>query len=82
MYMQVQTVNITLPKQVVSQADLVAEDEFKTRSELIKDALILYLRDKRVWGELFTYGQKIGKRMEIKNETDVARILDSYRNGK
>jgi len=82
MYMQVQTLNITLPKDIVYTADFVAREEYKSRSELIKDALMKYFRDRKIWANLFAYGEKIAKKSNIKGESDVLRILDDYRNGK
>jgi len=79
--MQVQTLNISLPRDLVIKADLVAQKEYRSRSELIKEALMKYLRDKGVWDELFAYGKKIGKKMGIKSEEDVNRIVQEYRNG-
>lgn len=82
MYMQIQTLNISLPVNLVTQADFVAESEFKTRSELIKSALMKYINDKKVWNDLFVYGKKVGKKMGIKSEDDVNAILADYRNGR
>jgi metal-responsive CopG/Arc/MetJ family transcriptional regulator len=79
--MQVQTLNISLPKDLVIKADLVAQKEYRSRSELIKEALMRYLKDKGVWDELFAYGKKIGKKMGIKSEEDVYEIVSKYRNG-
>lgn len=76
MYMQIQTLNITLPTALVSQIDFVARDEFKTRSEFIKSTLMQYLKDKKTWDELFDYGKKIGIKMGIKSEDDVYKILE------
>lgn len=80
--MQVQTLNISLPEELVKKADVVAKSEYKTRSELIKSALMAYLKDKAVWDELFAYGKGVGKKMGIKDEGDVYKMIDEYRNEK
>jgi len=82
MYMQVQTFNISLPRDLVYKADLVAKSEYRNRSELIKEAIRSYLRDKEAWGQIFAYGRKIGKKMGIRSEEDVYKIVDEYRHGK
>ena len=82
MYMQIQTLNISLPADLVKMADLYAEKEFKTRSELVKTALMAYLKDIYTWEDMFAYGDKIGKKMGIKSEEDVNRIIEEYRHGK
>ena len=79
--MQVQTLNISLPKDLVVKADLVAQKEYRSRSELIKEALMWYLKDKGVLDELFAYGKRIGKKIGIKSEEDVYGIVSKYRDG-
>lgn len=80
--MQIQTLNISLPADLVKMADLYAEKEFKTRSEFVKTALMAYLKDISVWEDMFVYGDKIGKKMGIKSEKDVNKIIEEYRHGK
>ena len=41
--MTYQTFNISLPKELVAKADKRAKKEFKNRSELIREALRLYM---------------------------------------
>ncbi|MBI2032188.1 MAG: ribbon-helix-helix protein, CopG family [Candidatus Levybacteria bacterium] len=80
--MNTQTFNISLPKELVSKIDRQAKREYKNRSELIRDLLQKYLRDKEEWDDLLNYGKKVGKKMGIKNEEDVDRIVHEYRHGK
>lgn len=80
--MQSQTFNIALPKALVSKIDQLAKKEYKNRSELIREAVRIYLSDRLEWQELLTYGEKIGKKMGIKNEEDVNRIVFEFRHGK
>ena len=63
-------------------ADMIAKKEYRNRSELIKEALRSYLEDREVWSGIFAYGKKVGKKMGIKSEEDVYRIVDEYRHGK
>lgn len=80
--MQIQTLNISLPKDLVKRADSLAKTEYKTRSELIKTALMAYLKNISAWEDIFVYGDKIGKKMGIKSEEDVNKIVEEYRHGK
>lgn len=73
--MLTQTFNISLPVELVKRADVVAKNEFRNRSELIKEALRVYLTNKQSWDELFTYGKSIGKRMAIKSENQIFEML-------
>lgn len=80
--MQTQTLNISLPTELVKKVDQVAKKEYRNRSELIRQALRVYLKDLQEWEEIFEYGKKQGKKMGIKSEEDVNRIVYEFRHGK
>lgn len=80
--MQTQTFNIALPSNLVARMDLVAADEYRNRSELIREAVRVYLEDKLEWNDIFEFGRKAGKRAGVKSEEDVNRIVQEYRHGK
>ena len=80
--MQTQTLNIALPKELVKKVDQAAKKEYKNRSELIREALRIYLKDMEEWADLFKYGREVGKQMGIKSEEDVDKIVYEYRHGK
>ena len=80
--MQTQTLNIALPKELVKKVDQAAKKEYKNRSELIREALRIYLKDMEEWADLFKYGREVGKKMGIKSEEDVDKIVYEYRHGK
>lgn len=77
--MQTQTFNIALPAELVQKVDIAAQKEYKNRSELIREALRLYLKESQEWEEIFTYGKKQGKKTGIKSEEDVNKIVSSSR---
>ncbi|MBI2007276.1 MAG: ribbon-helix-helix protein, CopG family [Candidatus Blackburnbacteria bacterium] len=80
--MQTQAFNIVLPKVLVSKIDRAAKNEYKNRSELIREAVRIYLSDRLEWEKLLAYGKKKGKKMGIKSEEDVNRIVREYRHGR
>lgn len=80
--MQTQTLNIALPKDLVKKVDEVAKKEYRNRSELIREALRVYLIDKQEWQEIFAAGEEAMKRMGIKSEEDVNKIVYEYRHGR
>lgn len=80
--MQAQTFNISLPKQLVKKVDKIAKNEYRSRSELIKEALRIYLKEQQEWKELFTYGKKQAQRLKIQSEADVNKIVRQFRKGK
>jgi len=80
--MAVQTLNIALPTALIKRVDQVAKKEYRNRSELIREALRVYLERKTTWDKIFATGDKYGKRLGIKSEEDVNRIVQEYRYGK
>jgi len=80
--MQSQTLNIALPKELVKKVDEAAKREYKNRSELIREALRVYLKDMEEWKQIFKAGKEAGKKAGIKSEVDVDRIVYEYRHGK
>lgn len=80
--MTTQTFNIALPSDLIQKVDRVAKKEYRNRSELIREALRIYLEDKIEWEEIFNLGEKVMKTMKIKDEADVNKIVSEYRHGK
>lgn len=80
--MQTQTFNIALPVDLVTRMDVVAREEYRNRSELIREAVRVYMDDKKDWDDIFEFGAKVAKKMGIKSEEDVNKIVLEYRHGK
>lgn len=81
MYMNTQTLNISLPSDLIKKVDEVGKNEYRNRSELIREALRVYLEDKYEWGQIFKLGEKVMKEMGVKDEDDIDRIVYEYRHG-
>ena len=62
--------------------DLVATNEYRNRSELIREAVRIYLEDKLEWDDIFEFGRKAAKKAGIRSEEGVNRIVQEYRHGK
>lgn len=80
--MQTQTLNIALPKELVKKVDEVAKREYRNRSELIREALRIYLKDQEEWGQIFAAGEKAAKKLGIKSEKDIDDIVYEFRHGR
>lgn len=80
--MQTQTLNIALPRDLVKKVDERARKEYKNRSELMREALRIYLTDRQEWEDLLDYGKKVGKKMGIKSEEDINKIVYEHRHGR
>lgn len=82
MYMQTQTLNISLPRELVKKVDERAQKEYRNRSELIREALRVYMGRIEAWDGIFKAGEKAMKEMNIKSEKQVDEIVYEFRHGR
>jgi CopG family transcriptional regulator / antitoxin EndoAI len=74
------TINLSLPKGLLKKADLEAQREERSRSELMRIALQSYLERKTVWEKIFNYGTRLSKKKKLKPsdiDTAVAEVRKS-----
>lgn len=77
--MKVKTVNISLPEQLLSEIDQKAKEEYRSRSELLKEAAVFYIRTKDNWAILQSDIVTKAKKLGISSEDDVEKMVDSER---
>lgn len=73
------TINISLSSELVKQIDRKAEEEFRSRSELIREATLNYIQTKSNWNILQNDLATRAKKMKIKNEDQIEKLVDSMR---
>ncbi len=71
---------LSLPLKLAREAERVARQEGRTRSELLREALTLYLSESK-WRELRKYGTVQAKKLGLAEE-DVERLVREYRAGR
>lgn len=79
MNMKAKTVNISLPEQLLSEIDQKAREEYRSRSELIKEAAVFYIRTKDNWAIIQDDLSAKAKKLGIKTEDDIEDLVDSVR---
>jgi metal-responsive CopG/Arc/MetJ family transcriptional regulator len=79
--MDVSTINISLQNDILVQVDQIANDEARTRVDLISDAVRIYIERKKEWQRIFKIGEEIGSKLEI-SEDDVMKEIKAYRKEK
>ncbi len=80
--MQTQTLNIALPKDLVKKVDQQAKEEYRNRSELIREALRIYLKRRQDWNQIFKAGRETAKKMGITSEEQINDIVYEFRHGR
>jgi len=72
------TVNISFNPDLLKQIDKVAEEESRSRSELIREAARSYIERKRRWARIFELGSRTARAKAITPE-HLEREIASYR---
>jgi CopG family transcriptional regulator/antitoxin EndoAI len=74
-------VTISLPADLLREAQRVAREDSRSRSELIREALRQYLASRR-WQRLRQWGAETAERLGLRTEDDLARLLERARTGR
>jgi CopG family transcriptional regulator/antitoxin EndoAI len=74
-------ITVSLPADLLREAQRAAREEARSRSELIRDALRQYLTSRR-WQRLRQWGAETAERLGLKTEADLQRLLDEMRAGR
>ena len=76
--MAVATVNISFQEDLLDQIDRIAQNEARTRSELIREAARMYIERKKKWESIFSYGESVSSKYKF-TEKDVNEEIQKYR---
>jgi metal-responsive CopG/Arc/MetJ family transcriptional regulator len=80
--MATQTLNISLPKELVKKIDKKAKEQFGSRSDLLRHAVVQYLRQEEEWEAIKAYGKKLGHKIGYQSEEEVAAEITAERRAK
>ncbi|MCR4277669.1 MAG: ribbon-helix-helix domain-containing protein [Candidatus Berkelbacteria bacterium] len=81
-YMKSKVINISLPEPLLKQIDHSASLSARTRSDFFRQAARSYLSNQAELDELYRYGRAQAKRLGVKTEADVAKLVTEFRAGK
>ena len=79
--MNTATVNISFQENLLADIDKIAKVESRSRSELLREAVRLYIDRKRRWNRMFAYGRSVVTRGNL-TKADVASEVQTYRQQK
>jgi predicted transcriptional regulator len=68
---------VKMPSSLLAEVQEAAEEENRTREELVREAVERYLKD-RHWHRLLAYGEQQARALGL-SETDVPRLIEEYR---
>jgi CopG family transcriptional regulator/antitoxin EndoAI len=75
------TVNISFNPKLLREIDKVAQDESRSRSELIREAARSYIERKQRWARIFEMGTRTGRARGITPEV-IDQEIAAYRKAK
>jgi len=79
--MAINTVNISFDKNLLKEIDKIAKSEYRSRSELIREAARFYIERKEKWKNIFDSFDKITENQNL-SEGDVLNEIKEYRKTK
>ena len=79
--MPVSTVSISFQNDLLVQIDQIAQNEARTRSELIREATRMYIERKTEWEQIVKTGNEIGSTLAI-TEKDIMTEIKAHRKAK
>ena len=68
---------IRMPSSLLAKVQAAADEEHRSRDEVLLEAVERYLRERR-WQRLLEYGEQQASLLGL-NETDVPRLIEEYR---
>ncbi len=75
------TVNISFSDDLLKQIDKIAQEESRSRSELLREAARSYIDRKKRWGQVFRLGEELAKKRGISRK-DLEKEISDYRKTK
>lgn len=75
------TVNISFNPKLLKEIDRIAQEESRSRSELLREAARSYIERKRRWAHIFEAGTRIGRNKGITPEV-IDQEIAAYRREK
>lgn len=72
------TVNVSFPKELLKAMDNLAKQQARTRSELLRQAIRVYIERRQRWDQILASGRQQAKRLGLKPQ-DVATKIAEYR---
>ena len=80
MLRQTKIVNMSVPMGLYSQVDRMAKKRDTSRSQILKEALKIYIDEEMRWQQIKSWGKTTAKNLKIKSEEDIERIRENYLN--
>lgn len=68
-------VSISLSPEILAILERLTRETAKTRSDVVRDLIVSYARDKS-WEQIFAWGRQTKQKFKIKSEEDILKIIN------
>ena len=72
-------VNFSLSPEIYKEVEELARQRETSRSQVLREALKQYVASERRWQQLRKWGEETNRRLGMKDEDDLERIIYDYR---
>lgn len=72
--MQTQLINFVIPEKLLNEVDRLAKEDSRSRSELLREAIRLYLKEQTQRKDDFALIKKSAKRISMKEEEAIVSV--------
>lgn len=79
--MKTKVINISIPDQLLDEADKVAQKEYRNRSDLFREALRTYILARKDVATIYSYGKQQAEKEKI-TAGDLNKVIGNYRKNK
>lgn len=76
--MQTQLINFVIPQKLLNQVDILAKEDARSRSELLREAIRLYLKEQKQRKDDFKLIEKSAARINL-SENKAFSLVDKNR---
>jgi metal-responsive CopG/Arc/MetJ family transcriptional regulator len=77
MKMASDTESVRMPSSLLAEVQAAANEEHRSRDEVVREAIERYLRNRR-WQRLLAYGERQAQSLGL-TDADVPRLIEEYR---
>jgi len=72
-------VNMSLPPELLLQVEEMARQRGVSKSHILREALKDYIASERRWERIRRWGEESARRLRIRDEEDVDRLIHEFR---
>lgn len=70
--------NFSIPLDLFSEIERISKEKGTSRSQLIKEALVMYISSQNRWRRIRSWGEETSKKLDLE-ENDIDTLIHEFR---